>query len=71
MNAYYVLLRQLMTMFLLITVFTMPLMFIYSSYSGLEDAPMYFANRFSIGNLGKNYNYRDKILIYNLASRWI
>ena len=37
----------------MLSIFTLPLMVIYSSYHGLEDQPKYFANRFSIGNLGK------------------
>jgi len=44
MNAYYVLLRQLATMFILLSLFTLPLMVIYSSYNGLSDQKMYFAN---------------------------
>ena len=56
MNAYYVLLRQLATMFILLSLFTLPLMFTYSSYKGLSDQKMYWANQFSIGNLGKFRN---------------
>ena len=53
MNAYYKLLRQLAILFLMLTIFTLPLFFIYSSYSGLAEQPKYFANRFAIGNMGK------------------
>ena len=53
MNAYYKLLRQLAILFGMLTLFTLPLFFIYSSYSGLADQPKYFANRFAIGNMGK------------------
>ena len=53
MNAYYTLLRQLAVMFIMMSIFTMPLMFINASYKGLADQPKYFANRFAIGNLGK------------------
>ena len=53
MNSYYKLLRQLAVLFLMLTAFTMPLMFIYSSYSGLAEQPKYFANKFAIGNMGK------------------
>ena len=55
MNAYYTLLRQLAILFILLSVFTMPLMFIYSSYDGLKEQPKYFANKFAIGNMGKYY----------------
>ena len=53
MNSYYKLLRQLSVLFFMLSIFTMPLMIMYSSYQGLEDQPKYFANKFSIGNLGK------------------
>lgn len=65
MNSYYKLLRQLAVLFFMLSIFTMPLMFIYSSYRGLDDQPKYFANRFSIGNLGKWQ------LLHNRMRRWL
>ena len=66
MNAYYTLLRQLAVLFVLLTIFTLPLMFIYSSYNGLAEQPKYFANRFAIGNMGKWTRIARKILTSNL-----
>ena len=41
MNAYFDIIQQLMWMFCMITLFTIPVMYIFSSYNGLRNAPMY------------------------------
>ena len=41
MNAYFDIIQQLMWMFCMISLFTIPVMYIFSSYNGLRNAPMY------------------------------
>ena len=54
MNAYFDIIAQLVAMFACITVFTIPVMYIYSSYTGLQHAPYYALDMWSLGNMGKS-----------------
>jgi hypothetical protein len=53
MNAYYDSLKYLIVLMLLLFVFSLPSVFIYSSYSGIVKQPMGFITRYSLGNMGK------------------
>lgn len=52
MNAYYDTLKYLVMLMLLLFTFSMPAMYIYSSYDGLITEPMSGITRYSLGNMG-------------------
>jgi hypothetical protein len=52
MNAYFGIVAQLTAMFCWITLFSIPLMYIYSSYNGLATAVYYPLDMWSLGNMG-------------------
>lgn len=54
MNAYFDTLKYMMILMLLIFVFSLPALKIYSSYDALKDGAMYMFTKYSLGNLGKN-----------------
>ena len=53
MNAYFNIIQQLIAMMCWITIFTIPVMYIYSSYSGLAGTLYYPLDMWSLGNMGK------------------
>ena len=53
MNAYFDIIKQLLWMFIFITVFAVPSMMIFASYNGLAQSPTYVFDMFSVGNMGK------------------
>jgi hypothetical protein len=53
MNAYFDIIKQLLWMFIFITIFAVPSMMIFASYNGLEHSPTYAFDMFSVGNMGK------------------
>lgn len=52
MNAYYDTLKYMMVLMMLLFVFSLPSVFIYSSYTGIVKNTMGFITRFSLGNMG-------------------
>lgn len=52
MNAYFDIMKQLIFMFFWISVFFVPVFYIYSSYDGLKNAPYYPLDMWSLGNMG-------------------
>jgi len=52
MNAYYDTLKYMMILMMLLFTFSLPSVFIYSSYSGIVKNSMGFITRFSLGNMG-------------------
>jgi hypothetical protein len=52
MNAYYDTLKYMMVLMMLLFVFSLPSVFIYSSYTGIVKQSMGFITRFSLGNMG-------------------
>ena len=68
MNAYFDIIQSLMWMFCMITLFTIPVMYIFSSYKGLANAPYYPLDMWSLGNMGKLPNAIIIILLnYQVA----
>ena len=53
MNAYFNIIKQLIFMFMWISIFTAPLMYIYSSYNAFEGTLYYPLDMWSLGNMGK------------------
>jgi hypothetical protein len=52
MNAYYDTLKYLMVLMLLLFVFSLPSVFIYSGYGALVKQSMGFVTKYSLGNMG-------------------
>jgi hypothetical protein len=52
MNAFFDTLTYLMRLMLLMFLFSLPMIYIYSSYGAIENAPKGFISRFSLGNMG-------------------
>ena len=52
MNAYLELIRYLLVLFLIMTIFSIPAMSIYSSYGAIRTEPMGILSQFSRGNMG-------------------
>lgn len=52
MNAYYDTLKYFMVLMILLFVFSLPSVFVYSSYTGIVKQSMGFITRFSLGNMG-------------------
>ena len=52
MNAYYDTLKYMMVLMILLFTFSLPSVFIYSSYEGIVKQPMGFITKYSLGNMG-------------------
>jgi hypothetical protein len=52
MNAYFMIIKQLIFMFMWISLFTAPLMYIYSSYNNFAGTLYYPLDMWSLGNMG-------------------
>lgn len=52
MNAYFDIILQLTYMMIFISIVTLPVLFIFSSYSNLSASATYMFDKFSLGNMG-------------------
>lgn len=71
MNAYFGIVAQLTAMFCWITLFSIPLMYIYSSYNGLATAVYYPLDMWSLGNMGKCSNAIKQFLSHLFIRRLV
>ena len=54
MNAYFDTLKYMMILMFILFLFSMPAMYVYSSYSALQNENMYVFTKLSLGNMGKH-----------------